>query len=143
MRSLFLLFLPAALHAQMITANPCNLLTPAEVLSATRDTVRNTALSQFLAPVCTITTSDSNATITIKIETTRDYEDAYWDGVGVDTKPIPSLGEHALFTGTPPVVKVLRRNHVYTITYTDLTLQPDAIRDREKALASFAIARAP
>jgi len=143
MRSLFLLVLPAALHAQMITANPCNLLTPAEVLSATRDTVKNAALSQFQAPVCTITTSDSNATIAIKIETTRDYADSYWDAVSDSIKPIPSLGERAVATGSPPVTKVLRRGRVYTITYANITLPPDAIRDREKALAFFAIARAP
>jgi hypothetical protein len=38
---------------------------------------------------------------------------------------------------------VLRRGHVYTITYTNLRLQAPAIRDREKTLAFFAIARAP
>ena len=104
---------PAALHAQMITANPCNLLTPAEVLSATQDSVRTTALSQFQAPVCTIITSDSNATISVKIETTRDYDDGFWDGVGDSTKHIPSLGEKAVVTGNAqPVTKVLRRGHV-------------------------------
>jgi hypothetical protein len=144
MRPLLFLLVPAALHAQMITANPCNLLTPAEVLSATQDSVRTTALSQFQAPVCTIITSDSNATISVKIETTRDYADTYWDVVGDSTKPVPSLGERAVVTGhAQPVTKVLRRGHVYSITYINLTLQPDQIRIREQALASFAIARAP
>jgi len=143
MRPLFVLLFPAALHAQMITANPCTLLTPAEVLSVTSDTVTRTALSQFQAPVCTIVTSDTNATITIKVETTRDYLDDYWDAVNDSTKPIPSLGDRAIVTGKPPVTRVLRRGHVYTITYTNLTMPPDAIRDREKALARFAIARAP
>jgi hypothetical protein len=143
MRPLFVLLFPAALHAQMITANPCNLLTPAEVLSATHDTVTTTALSQFQAPVCTYATTDSNATVSIKIETTRDYEDTYWDAVNDSTKPIPSLGDRALVTGSPPVTRVLRRGHVYTITYTNLRLQAPAIRDREKTLAFFAIARAP
>ena len=46
-------------------------------------------------------------------------------------------------TGTRPVTKVLRRGHVYTITYANILLPPDKIRDREKALAFFAIARAP
>jgi hypothetical protein len=127
----------------MITANPCTLLTTAEVLSATRDTVTTTALSQFQAPVCTYVTSDSNATVTIKIETTRDYEDSYWDAVSDSIKPIPALGDRAIVTGNPPVTKVLRRGRVYTVTYTNLMLQPDAIRIREKALAMFAIARAP
>ena len=143
MRSLFLLFVPAALHAQMITANPCTLLTPAEVLSATHDTVTTTALSQFQLPECLITTTDSNATILIKVETTRDYDDGYWDVVSDSTTPIPSLGERAVATGTRPVTKVLRRGRVYTITYTNITLSPGTIRDREKALAFFAIARAP
>jgi hypothetical protein len=143
MRPLFVLLFPAALHAQMITANPCSLLTSAEVLSATHDTLTTTALSQFQAPVCTYVTSDSNATISIKIETTRDYADTYWDAVNDSTKPIPSIGDRALVTGSPPVTKVLRRGHVYTITYTNLTVQAAVIRDREKALASFAIARAP
>ena len=128
----------------MITANPCNLLTAAEVLSATQDTLRTTALSQFQAPVCTYVTSDSNATITIKIETTRDYEDAYWDAYSDSTKPVPSVGERAVVTGNAaPVTKVLRRGHVYSITFTNITLTADAIRDRERTLATFAIARAP
>ncbi|HZS58810.1 MAG TPA: hypothetical protein VFA43_06045 [Gemmatimonadaceae bacterium] len=144
MRPLLFLLVPAALHAQMITANPCNLLTPAEVLSATQDSVRTTALSQFQNPVCTIITSDSNATISVKIETTRDYEDAYWDVVGDSTKAIPSLGERAVVTGkTQPVTKILRRGRVYSITYINQTVTPDQIRAREKALAFFAIARAP
>jgi hypothetical protein len=144
MRPLLFLLVPAALHAQMITANPCNLLTPAEVLSATQDTLKNSALSQFQAPVCTIVTSDSNATISIKIETTRDYEDAYWDVQGDSTKPIPSLGDRALVTGNAqPITKILRRGRVYSITYINLTATPDQIRSREKALAFFAIARAP
>ena len=138
-----MMIVPTALHAQMITANPCNLLTPAEVLSATQDTVKTTALSQFQAPVCTYVTTDSNATITIKIETTRDYADTYWDIVSDSIKPIPSLGDRAVVTGSPPVTKILRRGRVYSITYTNLTLQPATIRDREKALATFAIARAP
>jgi hypothetical protein len=143
MRSLFLLFVPAALHAQMITANPCTLLTPAEVLSATHDTVANTALSQFQAPECLITTTDTNTTISIKVETTRDYDDGYWDAVSDSVKPIPSLGDRAVVTGTHPVTRVLRRGRVYTITYANVTLAASAIRDREKALAFFAIARAP
>jgi hypothetical protein len=143
MRLLLVLLMPTALRAQMITANPCTLLTTAEVLSATRDTVTTTALSQFQAPVCTYVTSDSNATVTIKIETTRDYEDSYWDAVSDSIKPIPALGDRAIVTGNPPVTKVLRRGRVYTVTYTNLMLQPDAIRIREKALAMFAIARAP
>jgi hypothetical protein len=144
MRLLLLLLVPTALRAQMITANPCNLLTAAEVLSATQDTLRTTALSQFQAPVCTYVTSDSNATISVKIETTRDYEDTYWDVVGDSIKPIPMRGERALVTGkAQPVTKVLRRGHVYSITLINLTLQPETIRDREKTLASFAIARAP
>jgi hypothetical protein len=143
MRSLILLFVPAALHAQMITANPCSLLTPAEVLSATHDTVTNTALSQFQSPECLITTTDSNTTILIKVEPVRDYDDAYWDVVSDSTKPVPSLGDRAVVTGTHPMLKVLRRGRVYTITYANIALPPDKIRDREKALAFFAIARAP
>jgi hypothetical protein len=38
---------------------------------------------------------------------------------------------------------VLRRGRVYSITYANIMLRPDQIRDREKALAFFAIARAP
>ena len=141
---LLLLLLPAALRAQMITANPCNLLTASEILSATQDTLKVTALSQFQAPVCTYVTSDSNATISVKIETTRDYEDSYWDVVGDTIKPIPMLGERALVTGNAqPVTKVLRRGHVYSITFINLTLQPERIRTTEKALASFLIVRAP
>jgi len=143
MRSLILLFVPAALHAQMITANPCLLLTPAEVLSATHDTVTTTALSQFQSPECLITTTDSNATILIKVENTRDYDDGFWDAVSDTTKAVPSLGEKAVVIGSRPVTKVLRRGHVYTITYTNIMVTPDKIRDREKALAFFAIARAP
>ena len=144
MRPLLFLLVPAALHAQMITANPCNLLTAAEVLSATQDSVRTTALSQMQAPVCTIITSDSNATISVKIETTRDYADSYWDVVGDSTKTVPMLGERAIVTGnTQPITKVLRRGHVYSFTYINLTATPDQIRTREKTLASFAIARAP
>jgi hypothetical protein len=143
MRSLFLLFVPAALHAQMITANPCLLLTPAEVLSATSDTVTTTALSQFQSPECLITTTDTNATILIKVETTRDYDDGFWDAVSDSTKPVPSLGDRAVVTGTRPVTKVLRRGRVYSITYANIMVTPDKIRDREKALATFAIARAP
>ena len=144
MRPLLLLLVPAALRAQMIMANPCTLLTPAEVLSATQDSVTRTALTQNLAPECTYATSDSNAKITIKIETTRDYADKYWDMVGDSILPIPSLGDRALVMGTnPPVTRVLRRDHVYTITYTNITMQPEAIRNREKRLAMFAIARAP
>jgi hypothetical protein len=137
------LLAPVALHAQMITANPCTLLTPGEVLSVTRDTVTKTALSQLQSPECLITTTDSNGTILVKVEGTRDYEDSYWDANGPNTKVVPSLGERAIVTGIPPVTKVLRRGRVYTITYTNITMTPDAIRDREKALASFAIARAP
>jgi hypothetical protein len=144
MRPLLLLLVPAALHAQMITENPCHLLTAAEVLSATHDTLRTTALSQFQAPVCTIITSDSNATISVKIETTRDYADAYWDVIGDSITPVPMLGERALVMGNAqPVTKVLRRGHVYSITFINITLPPDQIRTREKALAFFAIARAP
>lgn len=143
MRSLVLLFVPTALSAQMITANPCTLLTPAEVLAATNDTVKTTALSQFTAPVCTYVTTDSNATISIKIETTRDYADTYWDVVNDSTKAVPTLGERAVVTGNPPATKVLRRGRVYTITYTNTTLTPSSVRDREKTLAMFAIARAP
>jgi hypothetical protein len=143
MRSLILLFVPAALHAQMITANPCSLLTPAEVLSATHDTVTNTALSQFQSPECLITTTDSNTTILIRVEPVRDYDDAYWDVVSDSTKPVPSLGDRAVVTGTHPMLKVLRRGRVYTFTYANIALAPDKIRDREKALAFFAIARAP
>lgn len=141
--SLALLIFPRVVSAQMIMPNPCQLLTNAEVLSATRDTVIHTSLSQFQAPECAIATTDSNAVITIKVETTRDYADDFWDATGVDTKPIPSLGERAIVTGTPPVTKVLRRNHVYTVTYTNITMQPDQIRDTERQLAFFAIARAP
>ena len=143
MRFLFWLVAPAALHAQMITANPCTLLTPAEVIAATSDTVRTTVLSQYTAPVCTVITSDSTARITIKIETTRDYGDDYWDVANDSTKPIPSLGDRANVKGIPPVTRFLRRGHVYTIIYTNINLTPDAIRDREKALATFAVARAP
>jgi hypothetical protein len=143
MRSLFLLLVPAALHAQMITANPCTLITPAEVLSATHDTVTTTALSQFQSPECLITTTDSNATILIKVEPVRDYDDAYWDVISDSTKPVPSLGDRAVVTGTHPMLKVLRRGRVYTITYANIALPADKIRDREKALAFFAIARAP
>jgi hypothetical protein len=46
-------------------------------------------------------------------------------------------------TGTRPVTKVLRRGRVYSITYANIMVPPDKIRDREKALAFFAIARAP
>jgi hypothetical protein len=141
--SLALIVVPQMLGAQMIMANPCQLLTNAEVLSATHDTVTRSTLSQLQEPECAIATTDSNAVIKIKIETTRDYTDLYWDETGVDTKPIPSLGERAIVTGTPPITKVLRRNHVYTITYSNITLQPDQIRDVEKALAFFAISRAP
>jgi hypothetical protein len=144
MRLLLFLLVPAALRAQMITANPCNLLTAAEVLSVTQDTLRTTGLSQNQAPSCTYVTSDSNATINIKIETTRDYADTYWDVVGDTTKPVPMLGERAIVTGNAqPVTRVLRRGRVYSITYINLTIRPDQIRDREKMLASFAIARAP
>jgi hypothetical protein len=141
--SLALLIVPRMLGAQMIMPNPCQLLTTAEVLSATHDTVTQTSLSQFQAPECAIATTDSNVVIKIKIETTRDYTDLYWDETGVDTKPIPSLGERAIVTGTPPVTKVLRRNHVYSITYSNINLQPEKIRDVEKQLAFFAVARAP
>lgn len=140
---LFLLFVPAALRAQMLTANPCTLLTATEVLSATQDTLKRTTLSQFQAPVCTYATSDSNATISIKIETTGAYDDAYWTQVSDSTAPVLSVGERALVIGkVQPVTRVLRRGHVYTIAYTNLTLSPDQIRTAEKALASFAIARA-
>jgi hypothetical protein len=143
MRLVLLLLVPTALRAQMITANPCTLLTPAEVLSATLDTLKTTKLSQYQAPVCTYATTDSNATITIKVETTRDYVDTYWDAVNDSTKQIPLLGDRALVTGNPPVTKVLRRGRVYSITYTNLTVTPEAMRNREKALATFAINRAP
>jgi hypothetical protein len=141
--ALVLFIAPQVVCAQMITPNPCQLLTANEVLSATHDTVTKTSLSQYQAPVCEITTTNADATIKIKIEPTRDYDDAFWDEIGPDKKVIPSLGERAVVTGTPPVTKVLRRGHVYTISYENITLQPDAIREREKALAFFAITRAP
>jgi hypothetical protein len=143
MRCLLLLLVPAALHAQMITANPCHLLTAEEVLSVTHDTLTRSLLSQFAAPECLIETSDSNTTIKVKVETTRDYEDAFWDVANSVQKPVPMLGERAVVMGDPPVTKVLRRGHVYSFTVTNVAMPPDAIREREKALASFAIARAP
>lgn len=144
MRLLLFLLVPAALRAQMITANPCTLLTASEVLSATQDTLKVTALSQNQAPVCTYVTSDSNATISVKIETTRDYEDTYWDVLGDSIKPIPMLGERALVTGNAqPVTKVLRRGRVYSITLINPTIQAERIRIAEKALASYVISRAP
>jgi hypothetical protein len=143
MRRFLVLLFPTALHAQMIMPNPCQLITNDEVLSATHDTVTKTSLSQFQAPECDIATSNPDATIKIKIETTRDYNDDFWDLTGPDKKAIPSLGERAVLTGTPPVTKVLRRGHIYTISYYNVSLQPDQIANREKALAFFAIARAP
>jgi hypothetical protein len=127
----------------MIMPNPCHLLTADEVLSATHDSVTKMSLMQDMEPECDISTSNDTTLIKIKIETTRDYTDLWWDQYTVDKQPIPNLGERAVWTGTPPVAKILHRGHVYSIAYYNPTVQPDAIKQREKALAFFALARAP
>jgi hypothetical protein len=148
MRRLLFLLVPAALQGQMITPNPCHLLTADEVLAVTHDTVAKMSLQQFQEPECDISTTGGTpdapgAMVKIKIETTRDYSDLWWDEYDTNKTPIPNLGERAVFSGTPPVAKILHRNHVYTISYDNPALQADAIKEREKALAFFAIARAP
>ncbi len=140
---------PGSAGAQMITANPCSLLTTREVQAATRDTVTVApVLSQFQIPECAIATAPpgggpSNGVVKIRIESTRDYDDLFWAAATTDRQPIPGLGDRAVIMGIPPVVKVLHRGHVYTISYENATLQPDEIKTRERALAAFAIARAP
>jgi hypothetical protein len=133
--------------AQMLTANPCQLLTPTEVLAALQDSVIGSPiLLQNQNPECTIITATPATRVHLKIEPTRDYDDAYWEAATAAQHPVTNLGDRASVTTERTgvtVLRVLRHGRVYTIIYDNPSMRPDEIAARETRLAGYALGRAP
>ena len=146
---------PGRANGQMVRPNPCTLLTADDAQAVTRTGMAAPQLANDMT-TCTIASfqavptvlTDSAALVTLKVESSRAYDDDYFSTTTSTKRALTGLGDEAvtLTDSMPPLLRVRRRWWVYTIRVSaPMTLGSDAqvLLDTERRLADRVLSRAP